>query len=742
MTDTNQRAASAAEVEAAYKELVELLKPQLENYLGQRYGITPGSANFQCLNPDHADNRPSMNYDRKNQQVHCFSCGAKYDILDLVGIDNGLSTFKDKVQAAADFAGIDAKAWIRNKLNGGRTMTPKPAEQEHKAAADIDFTERVNAAHKALISLPADHEAIKYLLGRGMTSAEIKAGNIGYWEKGINNLVSPLGVKCGTSDYTIVLPFKTAAGKYGYVQGETLNRDKVINGEQINRYTLPNKKVTGIAAELEKPLYNEYYLTPGNAPEVLFITEGIYDALSVEAAGGAAIALCGPAVSRFKNLVRQNGIKETVFVLGVDNDGPGNKYREKLIAALDELELPYIDRPPAEGKDYNEALQADKGGFFDFVKKAAQDARDHRDEELKKQIAEYYSRSGANRLDGFFSWIEEHKKEEYFPTGFRNIDRILDGGLYAGLYTVGAISSLGKTTLVLQIANNVAKAGHDVLFFSLEMDSKELIAKSISCETYTLKHDKALAKTTRGILHGANYAGYNDEEKALIKQAGELYREYGQHIFIHEGVGDIGVDMIRDQVRQHILFTGNKPLVVIDYLQILAPVDIRATDKQNTDKAVLELKRISRDYNIPILAISSFNRENYNEPVSTASFKESGAIEYTSDILIGFQYTGWDRQKYRDKETGLMKLETDGPRKARLNELREQNKKKAANKEPVRIDCKILKNRNGCKDETCVLDFIAAFNHAAATLGIDFENAEEIIPVGNFEVTQDLIPFK
>ena len=51
---------------------------------------------------------------------------------------------------------------------------------------------------------------------------------------------------------------------------------------------------------------------------------------------------------------------------------------------------------------------------------------------------------------------------------------------------------------------------------------------------------------------------------------------------------------------------GTNPVVIIDYLQILAPTDIRATDKQNTDKAVLELKRISRDYSVPIIGISSF----------------------------------------------------------------------------------------------------------------------------------------
>jgi len=58
-----------------------------------------------------------------------------------------------------------------------------------------------------------------------------------------------------------------------------------------------------------------------------------------------------------------------------------------------------------------------------------------------------------------------------------------------------------------------------------------------------------------------------------------------------------------------------------------------ASDKQNTDKTVLELKRISMDYIIPVLAVSSFNRDNYLNPVTMSSFKESGAIEWMTSFI-------------------------------------------------------------------------------------------------------------
>lgn len=88
------------------------------------------------------------------------------------------------------------------------------------------------------------------------------------------------------------------------------------------------------------------------------------------------------------------------------------------------------------------------------------------------------------------------------------------------------------------------------------------------------------AKTTRGITTGKRYATYSSEEKEIIKQCINIYGTYADHIYIIEGVGDIGVDQVRKAVEQHILYTGRAPVVFVDYLQILAPYNEKATDKQ------------------------------------------------------------------------------------------------------------------------------------------------------------------
>lgn len=58
-------------------------------------------------------------------------------------------------------------------------------------------------------------------------------------------------------------------------------------------------------------------------------------------------------------------------------------------------------------------------------------------------------------------------------------------------------------------------------------------------------------------------------------------------------------------------------------MQILASYNDRATDKQNIDKAVIKLKRISRDYKTPVVAISSFNRANYRKTFKKYNQKKS-----------------------------------------------------------------------------------------------------------------------
>ena len=308
----------------------------------------------------------------------------------------------------------------------------------------------------------------------------------------------------------------------------------------------------------------------------------------------------------------------------------------------------------------------------------------------------------SDYLEDFVDELLKSREGKAIPTGFDTLNELLDGGLYPGLYFIGAASSLGKTTLALQIADNIAKGGHGVLIFSLEMSRSELMAKTLSRETLMLSLSQTgrteNALSTRGILR-ASFSG-KEEQEGLIRTVIDEYSKWGQKLTIVQGIGDVGVSEIKSYVEAYMKeHSGQAPVVVIDYLQILAPYNDRYTDKQNVDKNVLELKRLSRDYQIPVIGISSFNRENYDAPVSMASFKESGAIEYSSDVLIGMQIDGIERAP----------SEKDAEYKERVQRTRDNVAVCKKEGRAFCVEAKILKHRNGVPGSVH-LEFYSRYN--------------------------------
>lgn len=274
----------------------------------------------------------------------------------------------------------------------------------------------------------------------------------------------------------------------------------------------------------------------------------------------------------------------------------------------------------------------------------------------------------------FLKYVEKNSEQVAISTGFKNLDNILEGGLYPGLYVLGAISSIGKTTFALQMADNIAQSGRTVFFYSLEMAKNELIAKVFS---HRLAQIGQKHLTTRDILNGAL-----TEKDIKAFTSFEKYDAWCNNSYFFEGNFNIGVSQISDCLTHYEKEkSAIAPVIFIDYLQTLAPYYETLSDKQAIDKNILELKRLSRDFNTPVFVISSLNRESYYAPVSMASFKESGAIEYSADVLIGLQYYGFDYEE----------SETDTARKYRLREVLSISEKQSIRG----IQLKILKNRNG-----------------------------------------------
>lgn len=313
---------------------------------------------------------------------------------------------------------------------------------------------------------------------------------------------------------------------------------------------------------------------------------------------------------------------------------------------------------------------------------------------------------------------------EVWATGFNELDKKLDGGFMGEqLIFLGAISSLGKTSYALQIATQIAEQGKDVLIFSLEMSKNELNAKTISRYTHIqTKKDQYRQKyrlTTRDILSGRVgdmvFKQAQDEQARVFSSALEATKKIAGNVRIFVGENDVDVDKVRAVVDTHIKATRKRPFVILDYLQILsASEEAKTTDKRLlTDYDVTRLKVISRDYHLPVLVISAFNRTSYLEPVSMGSFRESSGIEYSSDILLAMQYDGMDYQKHWfTTQTGKKKkvYESTVDHNTRIRELLDKMDKDGSAGAALPIELKILKNRNGSKG-SLYYDFLPAYNY-------------------------------
>lgn len=598
------------------------------------------------------------NSDREHPHYKCFNgaCGLYADNIELIKEYYHLQDFNEALQKGCELYGItiDRPASVERTTNTQNVQPAQAVEEKEQ-----DYTLNYRAWNKAINE--EGNAGLEYLQGRGLSLEVINRFSVGYCD----NWKHPKAPQAPASPRVII-----PTSKYSYLARD-IRKDIPEESKQYSKSKAGKVRIFNLKGieDAEKPV---------------FIVEGEIDALSIIEAGGQAIALGSTAYTQIL-LDGINGKRITQpLIVALDNDDAGNKASGTLINAFKARGITcYRLNPCGDYKDANEALTASAETFTETITAITEDPAKW----------EYEKNNARNYIVKFLDDIDENINTPAVPTGFKILDNLLDGGLFEGLYILGAISSLGKTTFVQQIADQIAQAGHDVLYISLEMARYELMAKSISRHTMlNVLHkggDLSDAKTVRGITNGAKWKYYSPAEHELIGKAIDDYSKYAGRLYIHEGVGDIGVEKIAELTQQHIDITGNKPVVVIDYLQILEPYDRRMTDKQNTDKAVLELKRLSRTHKIPIIAISSFNRENYKAQVSMQAFKESGAIEYGSDVLLGLQFKGAGNTGFDDDAV------TD-----------------AFAKNPREIELKVLKHRNGERPKGSFLyEYYPKFNY-------------------------------
>lgn len=294
---------------------------------------------------------------------------------------------------------------------------------------------------------------------------------------------------------------------------------------------------------------------------------------------------------------------------------------------------------------------------------------------FKPQNVEQYLLAGGfgKDLDYFRSYRDR-------KTGFVQIDRYLT--LYPGLAVIGGVSSLGKTSFCVQLADQLLDHGETVLYFAMEQQPIELVTKGLTRELY--KIDPTTRLTNIDIKNGAT--------SNALEQAKRSYAAHSARFTIINCNFNTTVEQIVAYLEKYIADnSGIKPVVFIDYLQLIAPpADLRSkSQKEITDHVIEALKLLQQEQELLIVCVSNFNRNNYKEPVSEGSFKETGMIEYCSDYLWGLQLSILEWPDYYTKTgpQGGTRPTTDAEKTRMID--REKSKI------PKEVEFVSLKNRNG-----------------------------------------------
>lgn len=584
-------------------------------------------------------------------------CFTNADIIDIIGLENGLTDYNNKLNAAAKIYGIT--------INNDYVELPKEQIQPSKEEDKTDYTS---------FFLQANRDIDKTNYHRGISLETLNKFKVGY----VANWVHPKAPKM-TPNPRLIIP----TSKYSYLaryagDGNFIDyRGKENNKSKVGKVSLFNSKA----------LYT--------ASKPIFVVEGEIDALSIIDVGGSAVALGSISnAKKFIDLVsKQKPCKP--LILALDNDKKGQEANEELAQELAALNIPFYRLNPCGAyKDANEALQKDRSSLEKAVSEAEQ-IQDIQPEENTIDIDKYKLK---NLMQGFCEYVAAPDKHKALPTEFTHLNEFIGGGIFPKMYIINAMPSIGKTTFALQIADGIAKAGNDVIIFSLEMLKEELIARSISRNTFKLSSETA--KTENEILNGGKYSQYSTKEIDIITKAQTQYfNDCAEHISIIEGRQT--AQGIKDIVKEYINQTGNIPLVVVDYLQIITPSEnlIRSDRRTQVINDIDILNSIKRELQAPLIIIGSVSRSNYDDEMGMDAGKESGEIEYTADCVMNLSYEVdmW----YTDKNGNQKKLDKD---------YRELKIMKAKKQNPRYIKLKLEKNRGNAIGKTVCFRYYPAYN--------------------------------
>ena len=289
---------------------------------------------------------------------------------------------------------------------------------------------------------------------------------------------------------------------------------------------------------------------------------------------------------------------------------------------------------------------------------------------LSELVARDYERTDNNTI------------EDYPKTKFTRYDSVTNGLRPATLLILAARPAMGKTAFSLNIALNVAKQNKRVLIFSLEMGEEELYNRLLAAESeIELKHIQR------------NRFDLNDKytiNKLLIA------RDHLSNLEVYiDASATPTITAIKNKSRLLQRKYKNIDLIIIDYLQLVSATSNKGSREQEISEISRGLKLLSKELNVPIIALSQLSRRVESREDKTpmlSDLRESGSIEQDADQVMFLS----SKEYYNNPKN----LEEDNNKLLSSIELTlAKNRSGSTNKSLLFFDKPIQKFRNPTYDE-------------------------------------------
>ncbi len=236
------------------------------------------------------------------------------------------------------------------------------------------------------------------------------------------------------------------------------------------------------------------------------------------------------------------------------------------------------------------------------------------------------------------------KRMRGVSTGFEELDNYLSGLQRSDLIILGARPSLGKTSLVLDIARHAAaRENVPVGVFSLEMSREQIVDRIIAAESQV-----SLWRLRTGRLT-------DDIEFEMIQEA--LDRLSKTPVFIDDTPSP-NVLQIRSMARR-LQAEHGLGLVIIDYVQLIQPRTNSENYVQQFTEISHSLKALARELSIPVLAVSQLSRgveQREHKIPRLADLRETGSWEQDADVVMFIYRKDRDKLEISPEEENLAEI--------------------------------------------------------------------------------------